>query len=59
MTLDAPERGNSLDAEMLTRLEELLTNLDPAVRVVVLTGAGERSFSTGYTISGMVFGIEE
>jgi methylglutaconyl-CoA hydratase len=54
MTLDRPERHNALDAELIARLTEEAGRLgrDPAVRVVVLTGAGE-SFCAGADLSWM------
>ncbi len=62
VTLDAPERGNSVDRPMLGRLEELLAALTRRVeareaaapRVVLLRGAGERSFCTGYNIEELI-----
>jgi len=58
LVLDAPGRGNSVDAVMLEQLEQHLLGLDtdPAggVRVVLLEGAGERSFSTGYHVPSLV-----
>lgn len=54
VVLDAPDRGNSLDAAMLARLEELLRTLDPGVRVVLVRGRGERAFSTGYHVPSLL-----
>ena len=49
VTIDRPERLNAVDeateAELMRLWDEI--EKDPAVRVVVLTGAGERAFSTG------------
>ena len=49
VTLDRPEVHNAFDARMLRELRTLWHELreDDAVRVVVLTGAGERAFCTG------------
>src|SRR5690242_19673464 len=49
VTLDRPEVHNAFDARMLRELRTLWRELreDDAVRVVVLTGAGERAFCTG------------
>ncbi|MGE0710095.1 MAG: enoyl-CoA hydratase/isomerase family protein [Planctomycetota bacterium] len=60
LILDAQERGNSLDAAMLARLAELLGEAaaDPEVRVVVLEGAGTRSFSTGYHVPSLLAELE-
>lgn len=54
LTLDAPARGNSLDQAMLARVEALLVGLDPDVRVVLLRGAGDRAFSTGYHVPSLL-----
>lgn len=49
VTMNRPERMNSLTGELLALLAEKLREVadDSAVRVVVLTGAGERAFSAG------------
>jgi enoyl-CoA hydratase/carnithine racemase len=49
VTLDRPEVHNAFDARMLRELRTLWRELreDDAVRVVVLTGAGDRAFCTG------------
>lgn len=48
LTLNRPERLNTISGPMLARLTQLLikANEDPAVRVIVLTGAG-RAFCAG------------
>jgi enoyl-CoA hydratase/carnithine racemase len=51
------ERGNALSRPILGELEEALTALGDA-RVVVLRGAGEKSFSTGYDVSELVRELE-
>ncbi|MEU6253172.1 enoyl-CoA hydratase/isomerase family protein [Streptomyces sp. NPDC047043] len=49
VTLDRPERLNAIDLTMRDELCEIWRELrfDGTVRAVVLTGAGERAFSTG------------
>jgi enoyl-CoA hydratase len=49
VTIARPEARNALDAATLDGLIEALTDLDrdPAVRVLVLTGAGEKAFCAG------------
>ncbi|MEY9878038.1 enoyl-CoA hydratase/carnithine racemase [Streptacidiphilus sp. MAP12-33] len=49
VTLDRPQVHNAFDARMLRELRDLWRALreDDAVRVVVLTGAGDRAFCTG------------
>lgn len=55
VTLDRAEKHNALTGEMMeqfvTTLEELEAN--EVVKVIVLTGAGEKSFCTGADLSGM------
>lgn len=54
LTLARPEKHNSLSAQMIAELTEAAAMLgrDPAVRVVVLTGAGE-SFCAGGDLGWM------
>jgi enoyl-CoA hydratase len=49
VTVDRPERMNSMRSDMLDVLEAAFTTdvADPGIRVVVLTGAGSRAFCTG------------
>jgi enoyl-CoA hydratase/3-hydroxyacyl-CoA dehydrogenase len=49
ITLDRPHRMNSIDAVLLEELDDAITRLedDDAVRSILLTGAGDRAFSTG------------
>lgn len=53
ITLNNPERHNTLSVEMRHALPAALSAMseDPDVRVIVLTGAGERAFSAGADIS--------
>jgi enoyl-CoA hydratase len=56
VTLDRPEALNALDAAMFDELEAVFAELsaDAAVRVVLLTGAGEKAFAAGADIRGLV-----
>ena len=49
ITLNRPDKYNSCDLALVTELEHLYTELryDDSVKVVVLTGAGEKAFCTG------------
>lgn len=49
VTLDRPDRRNALSRAVLRRLGELGSQLksDPTVRLVVITGAGDRAFCAG------------
>lgn len=56
VTLNRPEVLNSLDAAMFDELERAFHELeyDSAVRVVLVTGAGEKAFAAGADIRGLV-----
>ena len=49
ITLNRPHADNAITTEMGARLTEILESIAvrPAVRVVILTGAGDRAFSVG------------
>src|SRR5215217_5360758 len=53
VTLNRPEKLNSITPEMLTALEAIARELDrdTDVRVVIVTGAGDRAFSVGADIN--------
>ena len=58
LTINRPERRNAMSwgviSGLRTRVEEARN--DPEVRVVVLTGAGDRAFCAGADLSGMAEG---
>ena len=49
VTLNRPEKMNALNPEMIVRLARCWDAIgaDSSVRVVILTGAGERTFCAG------------
>jgi enoyl-CoA hydratase len=53
LTIDRPEKRNALNAAVRTALSEALAtaDTDPAVRVVVFTGAGDQAFVAGADVS--------
>jgi enoyl-CoA hydratase len=53
VTLNRPQARNALTFQMYERLTEICRNADedPAVKVVVITGAGEKAFAAGTDIS--------
>lgn len=59
LTLNRPDRGNSLSPEMLTALEEAWERIesDQDIRVAIITGAGERHFCTGASVDALKMGM--
>jgi enoyl-CoA hydratase len=55
LTLNRPQRLNALGWQTLQELEQALADLerDQEIRVLILTGAGERAFAAGADISEM------
>ena len=55
LTIDRPKQRNALSADVIQELVRRLrlADADPEVRVVVLTGAGERVFCAGGDLSSM------
>ncbi|MGA8938267.1 MAG: enoyl-CoA hydratase/isomerase family protein, partial [Acidobacteriaceae bacterium] len=55
ITLNRPEVLHALNSTMFDELEHLFTTLaaDPAIRVLVLTGSGERAFAAGADIRAL------
>jgi len=55
VTIDRPERRNALSWTVMTGLRNALAaaKADPEVRVVVLTGAGDKAFCAGADLTGM------
>lgn len=54
VTLNRPGQMNAINRQMLEELEQTLDALtDDAVRVVVLTGSGEKAFAAGADIAAM------
>lgn len=53
MTFNNPERHNAMSMDMWAAMLEIVASFeaDPQVRVIVLTGAGEKSFVSGADIS--------
>jgi len=58
ITINRPERRNALSWTVMSELRAALAvaKADPEVRVVVLTGAGDKAFSAGADLSGMAAG---
>jgi enoyl-CoA hydratase/carnithine racemase len=56
LTINRPERRNAMTWEVIGGLRQQVARAkdDPAVRVVVLAGAGDQAFCAGADLSGMV-----
>lgn len=61
LVLNRPEKRNSLNPTMLLKIAELLGELSKGddIRTVVIRGAGDKSFSSGYDISEIPTDIPE
>ncbi len=58
ITIDRPQRRNALSWAVIGELRKAFAaaDADPEVRVVVLTGAGDRAFCAGADLEGMAAG---
>ena len=58
LTINRPERRNALSWPVMTGMRDALARAktDPAVHVVVLTGAGDKAFCAGADLTGMASG---
>ncbi|HYZ63812.1 MAG TPA: enoyl-CoA hydratase-related protein [Acetobacteraceae bacterium] len=56
ITLNRPERMNAMDAEHYQALSDAWISVrdDPAIRVAIITGAGERAFTTGADLKSFI-----
>ena len=55
ITMDRPKTLNALNSQVLAEINEVLDQVDQdAVRVLIITGAGEKSFVAGADIGEMV-----
>lgn len=67
LTLDSPGRGNAVDRAMLAQLEGHLRAIEARVlasdaaapRALILRGAGEKSFCTGYDVGELIRELAE
>jgi len=60
ITICRPEKLNALDYSTIERLQQALdaSEADPGVRVVVLTGSGDRAFCAGADIAAIASSVE-
>ncbi len=56
ITMNRPERLNAMDAAHYQALSDawIMVRDDPAIRVAIITGAGERSFTTGADLKSFI-----
>ena len=56
ITINRPERLNAMDAEHYAGLSQAWCTVrdDAAIRVAIVTGAGEKSFTTGADIKSFL-----
>jgi enoyl-CoA hydratase len=56
LTFNRPEKRNAFSPEMVVRLAEAWVDIaaDPAIRVAVLTGAGDQAFSSGGDLGSLI-----
>lgn len=61
LTLNRPDKLNALNYELIERLSALLDRIerDDTVRAIVLTGAGDKAFSSGADISGFAASVRQ
>lgn len=64
ITINRPERMNAMDAEHYKGLSQAWTRVrdEPAIRVAIITGAGDKSFSAGADIKSFLtspLGLDE
>ncbi len=61
LTLNRPGKLNALNFELIERLAALLDRIerDDTVRVIVLTGGGEKAFSSGADISDIAASVRQ
>ncbi|MDA0923875.1 MAG: enoyl-CoA hydratase/isomerase family protein [Proteobacteria bacterium] len=59
VTLNRPEKANSLTAEMLSSMVDLLmeASVDPHMRALIITGAGDKVFSAGADLDAARAGL--
>jgi enoyl-CoA hydratase/carnithine racemase len=61
ITLNLPKRLNALSRRLCAEVSEAVkrADADPLVRIVIVTGAGERAFSVGYDIADGDEGMQQ
>src|SRR6476646_5993537 len=57
LTFNRPDKLNSLSPTTMREFSQALdaVQADPEIRCLILTGAGDRAFSTGFDLDGLEF----
>lgn len=58
LTLNRPDQRNALNDDLIGRLTQAFANVDPEVRAIVLTGAGDKAFCAGADLKGGTFAFD-
>ncbi len=53
LAISAPKTLNALNSSVLSEMDEFISNIDADIRVLIITGDGEKSFVAGADISEM------
>ena len=53
MKVSAPKSLNALNSTILKEIDHFVNNLDPSIRVLIITGDGEKAFVAGADIAEM------
>jgi len=61
ITLNRPEHHNRIDPDDIPKIHEYLdaTESDPAIKFLVITGTGKKTFSSGYTIDAILTRMDD
>ena len=59
LTLNRPERRNALDPELLGAVAEVLRTEGERAGAIILRGAGDEAFSSGYDLSHLTGSLED
>ena len=56
VTLDRPEMLNAFNFEMLEQLRKVIESIQihPNIRLVIITGAGDKAFSVGADLKDLI-----
>ncbi len=60
ITIDRPDKMNAMNKDVVRQIDHALAQAvaDPEVNALILTGAGERAFSSGYDLQGADYDVD-